>query len=245
MRRFVLVLLGVLALGSFSGAAEAQKKDVDIKAPDGINLKGTYFSTTDKKEPGVLLLHQCDMDRHAWDGFATDLASAGFHVLTFDFRGYGDSEGKVTTPLERQNLLQKWEGDIDAAFSYLLSQKGVDKSHIAAGGASCGVSAASDFVIRHRQVKALIELSGITPDERFISQTPDLAIFGAAMEGDTTNPRSPQGIKDLLASSKNPRSELHIYPGTAHGARMFAQNHDLEPLIIAWLKTQEMGRSKK
>ena len=72
----------------------------------------------------------------------------------------------------------------------------------------------------------------------YVAQTPSLAIFGAASEGDT-NPA--KGIKDLLAASKNPRSELHIYPGTAHGVAMFAPNADLEPMIVSWLKTQEMG----
>lgn len=244
MPRSTVALLAVFILAGFIGATELQKRDVDIKAQDGLNLIGTYFSSTGKKAPGVLLLHQCNMTRHAWDGFAADLANAGFHVLDFDFRGFGDSEGHVDIPVERNNLMQKWAGDEDSAYAYLLAQKGVDKSHIAVAGASCGVSAATDFAIRHREVKALIALSGISPDEPFVSRTPDLAIFGAAMEGDTTNPRSPKGVKDLVAASKNPRSELHIYPGTAHGAPMFAANGELEPLVIAWLKKQEMGSAR-
>ena len=30
--------------------------------------------------------------RHSWDGLAHDLSAAGFHVLTFDNRGAGESE---------------------------------------------------------------------------------------------------------------------------------------------------------
>jgi len=33
------------------------------------------------------------MDRHAWDGLAKDVADAGFHVLTIDYRVYGESGG--------------------------------------------------------------------------------------------------------------------------------------------------------
>jgi dienelactone hydrolase len=240
MTRFALVVIAVLALISFSRAAEVQKKDLDIKAPDGANLKGTYFSPG-KKGPAILLLHQCNMNRHAWDGLGNDLASAGFHVLTFDFRGFGDSDGKRTNQAERETLMEHtWPGDVDAAFNYLLSQQGVDKSHLAVGGASCGVSQSGDLAARRRDIKVVIELSGMSTDatKAYVAQTPSLAIFGAASEGDT-NPA--KGIKDLLAVSKNPRSQLHIYPGTAHGVAMFAPNTELEPLIVSWLKTQEMG----
>src|ERR1700728_4853648 len=74
-------------------SAEFNKKDVDIQAPDGVNLKGTYFSAG-RPGPAMLLLHQCNMDRHAWDGLAEDLAGNGFNVLTIDYRGYGESGGR-------------------------------------------------------------------------------------------------------------------------------------------------------
>jgi hypothetical protein len=63
-------LLAIAAALSFAAglSAEVQKKDVDIKAPDGVSLKGTYFSAG-RPGPAMLLLHQCNMDRHAWDGF--------------------------------------------------------------------------------------------------------------------------------------------------------------------------------
>ena len=121
-------------------SAEVQKKDVDIKTADGLNLKGSYFSPG-RPGPAILLLHQCNMDRHAWDGLAKDLAGSGFHVLAIDYRGYGDSKGeRFTTPEQgRAVLREKWPSDVDAAYAYLTTQKGVDKSRVVAGGASCGV----------------------------------------------------------------------------------------------------------
>src|ERR1700676_1894887 len=94
-------------------SAEVQKKDVDIKAPDGVSLKGTYFSAG-RPGPAMLLLHQCNMDRHAWDGLAEDLASNGFQVLTIDFRGFGESGGSQSTdPDQRAAARQKWPADVD------------------------------------------------------------------------------------------------------------------------------------
>src|ERR1700727_1531013 len=122
-------LLAIAAALSFAAglSAEVQKKDVDIQAPDGVALKGTYFSAG-RPGPAMLLLHQCNMDRHAWDGLAEDLASNGFQVLTVDFRGFGESGGsKSTDPDTRAAVRQKWPGDVDGSFAYLTKKKGVDQ----------------------------------------------------------------------------------------------------------------------
>jgi alpha-beta hydrolase superfamily lysophospholipase len=84
----------------------------------------------------MLLLHQCNMDRNAWDGLARDLADAGIHVLAIDYRGYGESEHFTDMAQRRPVMEQKWPGDVDVAFAFLTAQKGVDKARVAAGGAS-------------------------------------------------------------------------------------------------------------
>jgi dienelactone hydrolase len=240
MKRLTLVIAAILAF-SLGLAADAQKKDVDIKAPDGMNLKGSYFSPG-RPGPAMLLLHQCNMDRHAWDGLAKDLADAGFHVLTIDFRGFGESGGGATAdPAERRKVIQeKWPGDVDAAYDYLKGQKGVDQARIAAGGASCGVTQASDLAARHHEVKALMLLSGSASDaaKAYLAATPALPVFGAASQGDTG---AAKGIKEAVESSKNPRTTVKIYAGTEHGVPMFAKNTELEPMIVSWLKTQLTG----
>jgi dienelactone hydrolase len=209
--------------------AQAQKKDVDVKSTDGVTLKATYFSTG-RTGPAILLLHQCNMDRHAWDGLAKDLADGGINVLTVDFRGYGDSGGD-------RAQRDKWSGDVDAAFAYLMAQKEVDKTRVAAGGASCGVTQSSDLATRHREIKTLMLLSGSASDaaKAYITSTPELPVFGAASEGDTG---AAKGIKDAVQSSKNPKSTIKLYAGTEHGVPMFAKNPELEPMIVTWVKTQ-------
>jgi len=221
-----------------AASAEVQKKDIDIKAPDGVTLKATYFSPA-RPGPAMLLLHQCNMERHAWDSLAGDLAAGGIHVLTLDFRGYGESGGeKIADAAQRRAVMQeKWPRDVDAAFAYLLEQKGVDTSHVAAGGASCGVTQSSNLAARRHDIKTLLTLSGTATDatKTYISQTPELAIFGAASEGDSG---AAKGIKEILDVSKNPRSTIKIYAGTEHGVPMFAKNPELEPMIVAWVKGQ-------
>jgi dienelactone hydrolase len=225
-------------------AADVQKKDVDIKAPDGINLKATYFSPG-RSGPAMLLLHQCNMDRHAWDDLAKDLAGKGFHVLTVDYRGYGESGGEHYSAGDRPKDWQaKWHDDVDAAYSYLLEQKGVDKSRVTAGGASCGVTQSSDLAARHQEIKALMLLSGSASDaaKAYIAANASIRVFGAASEGDAG---AAKGIKDAVESSKNPQATLKIYPGKEHGVPMFAKNPDLEPMIVAWLDKSVSHKAAK
>lgn len=232
-------ILAIAAMLAFAAglSAEVQKKDVDIKAADGTNLKGSYFSSG-HSGPAILLLHQCNMDRHAWDGLAEDLAGNGFHVLTVDFRGFGESGGsKSTEPDTRAAERKKWPTDVDAAYDYLLNQNGVDRSRIAVGGASCGVTQSADLADRHHEIRALMILSGQASDaaKAHIASDTSLAVFGAASEGDT---RAATGIREAESESKNPKSKLKIYDGTEHGVPMFAKHSELEPMIVSWLKAQ-------
>jgi dienelactone hydrolase len=226
MRLFAIVAaLGCAAVLS----ADVQKKDVEVKAPDGVTLKGTYFAAA-KPGPAILLMHQCNMDRHAWDGLAADLAAGGISVLAFDSRGFGDSGGVKSDR-------DKMPGDVDATYEFLTRQKGVDSSRIAVGGASCGVTLSSDLAARHPEVKALMILSGRASDpaKAHIASDSGLAVFGAASSGDTG---AAQGIRDAEGASRNPKSVLKIYDGSEHGVPMFAKNPELEPMIVAWLKAQ-------
>jgi dienelactone hydrolase len=235
----VIALAGSIVFAGICAAAQkdVQKKDVDIKSSD-VTIKGTYYSPG-RPGPAMLLLHQCNMDRHAWDTLAADLAAEGIHVLTIDYRGYGESGGEKLTDAaaRRASMQQKWPGDVDAAYEYLLTQKGVDKTHVAAGGASCGVTQSSDLAARRHEIKALVLLSGVASDatRSYIAETPALAIFGAASDGDGN---APKAIKEIVEASKNPQSTLKIYSGTEHGVPMFAKNPDLEPAIVAWVKAR-------
>jgi dienelactone hydrolase len=232
MKAFSLTAM-VALFCSLGFVAEAQKKDVDLKAQDGTTLKATYFSAG-RPGPAIVLLHQCNMDRHAWDGLAQDLANAGFHVVTLDFRGFGESGGNHD-PAKRAAEREKWPSDVDTAYEYLLGQKGVEKSRVAAGGASCGVGQASDLAARHPEIKALMLLSGGASEtaKSYLAATPGVAVFGAASAGDTN---AAKGIKEAVEASKNPKSQLKLYMGTEHGVPMFAKNPALEPMIVNWLK---------
>jgi dienelactone hydrolase len=181
------------------------------------------------------------MDRHSWDPRANDLAAAGIHVLTFDFRGFGETGDKAAdAQARRTQMAEKWPKDVDAAYDYLTGQKGVDKSHIAVGGASCGVTQAANAAVRHKEISALVALSGPAGDPAlaYIAQAPALAVFGAATDKDSIVATSAQSVTQAKDASKNSRSKVTIYPGTEHGVPMFDKNADLEPGLVAWLRSE-------
>src|SRR5437016_10146993 len=129
---------------------------VDLKVSDSTILKASYFAAA-KPGPGVLLLHQSNRTRKAWDDLAGQLAAAGINTLTLDMRGFGESGGKPEKRLTDAR-------DIDTAFQYLVSQPGVKRDVISVGGAGVlGVDRSVDIARqRSAQVKSLVLLSGET-----------------------------------------------------------------------------------
>src|SRR5262249_5520732 len=123
-RQIFLLLLTLLLVRTASGKAP---RVVDLKAPDGTILKGTYFAAA-KPGPGVLLLHQSNRDRKSWGGMAAQLAEAGINTLTLDMRGFGESSG---TRAESKRLPE----DVDTALQFLKSQPEVKPQFIGIGGA--------------------------------------------------------------------------------------------------------------
>src|SRR5207253_1508026 len=101
---------------------------VELRAPDGTILKGSYFAAA-KPGPGVLLLHQSNRPRQSWDEVARQLAAAGINTLTLDMRGFGESGGPYTklTDAEKAKAQTMWPSDVDTAFQYLVSQPGVKR----------------------------------------------------------------------------------------------------------------------
>ena len=236
-QRPVLLALAI-ALVLSGPVARAAGRDLDIKASDGARLKGTYYATG-RPGPGLLLLHQCNGDRRGWDALATELAHAGIHVLTFDYRGYGENEGPPLDTLASEAaeaVAKKWPADVDTALAALLRQPGVDRSRIAAGGASCGVHQAIQLARRHAEVRALVLLSGspkaLAEGRSFLAAHPALPIFAAASVDDG---ESPQIMRRIAALSKNPASRYVEIGGDAHGVPMFEREKTLPPAIVGWL----------
>lgn len=211
---------------------------VSLTAADGTILKATYFAAA-KPGPGVLLLHQCNQQRKSWDVLAERLASSGINVLTVDYRGFGESGGTrfdKLTPQELNRIVtETWPGDIDMAFQYLLSQPGVKRDMIGAGGASCGVDNSIRLARRHPEVKSLVLLSGGTDREGrlFLQSSKNLPVFTSAADDDVFGLLT-ETMQWLFSVSANPASRFAHYANGGHGAEMFAAHKELPDVIAQW-----------
>lgn len=239
VRMLYSIPLCFVLIGLTGGAQQAfAPRVVDVTSGDGVNLKATYFGAA-KPGPGILLLHQCNRQRRVWDDLAGLLATSGLNVLTLDFRGFGDSGGTPFDKLSPDEVTkieaEKWPGDVDAAFRYLVSQPGVYRNMIGVGGASCGVNQSVQLARRHPEVKSLVLLSeGTDRDGRqFLRNSPHIPLFLAVADDDPDT-----GVVEImqwLASlSSNPSTKLVHYSVGGHGVEMFAVHEDLPDMIVDW-----------
>jgi fermentation-respiration switch protein FrsA (DUF1100 family) len=108
-------------------------EDVTIPSGDGV-LAGWFFPAVGRARGTVLHCHGNAGNITAHFRFVDWLPAAGWNVLTFDYRGYGRSTGKVT----RANTID----DVAAALAYTRSRPDVDPDRIVVLGQSLGGSTA-------------------------------------------------------------------------------------------------------
>jgi dienelactone hydrolase len=236
-RAFAALLLFVVS--SPAQAAESrQPRDVDLVAPDGTALKATFFAAA-RPGPGVLLLHMCNSNRTAWEPVGRQLSLAGIHALALDYRGFGDSKGDrfESDPQKQQQLMnEKWPGDVDAAFAYLIAQTGVNKTRIGVAGGSCGVNQAVQVARRHHEVKSLVLLAGGTNQQglEFLQQNAWLPIFASAAADDQFDRDAPRSMQWLTSLSGNPRNTFVGFKDGKHGTEIFGPHPELPHQIVTW-----------
>jgi dienelactone hydrolase len=232
--RSILASAIVAASVSAAVARESAPQVVDIKAPDGVVLKASYYKANGPG-PAILMLHACNKDRTSWTGLATDAAARGFHVLALDFRGFGDSGGTRFAPGPAQQATTDgtWPGDVEAALAWVASQPNVDKTRIGAIGASCGVNQSVQLARRHPEVKTIVMLSGgVNQDARlFLRDSPGLPLLAAASYGDGG---AVNQMRWVLGWSRNPSNKFVEYKAAGHGTEMFAVEKGLQPLVLDW-----------
>jgi pimeloyl-ACP methyl ester carboxylesterase len=233
-----MTMRAALAIGLvlLSASARAEQREVTVTAADGFTLQGTFHSAP-KGGPGILLLHQCNADRRSYDELAVMLNNAGYNVLSFDFRGFGGSRGGQYTDFssQRQAMVEKMPGDVDAALKFLTSQNTVIARALGVVGGSCGVNQAIQASRRHPDVRTLVLLSGGTnPDgEAHIKASRQLPIFGVASEEDGGAPAS---IQKIVGLSAHPDSRVEMLKNAGHAAEMLARQQDLGADIVIWFR---------
>ena len=130
------------------------ESELEILTRDGYTLGATY-TPGQPGRPGVVLVHGVSDGRSRFVPWARRLRAEGYHVLRYDARAHGTSEGAVCTYGQRE------DADVRAAVDRLRAMDGVDRERIVVVGASMGGGTvlAAGPSLRTRGVRALITLA--------------------------------------------------------------------------------------
>jgi uncharacterized protein len=138
---------------------------------EGTKVEADLFLPADLKSgerrPAVVLCHGFTGVRSMILGdYAKVFASAGFVALTFDYRGYGGSEGtrRRLIPLEQID-------DIRNAISFVETLPQVDTARIGLWGTSFGGANAPYTAALDTRIKAVVGQVGFGDGERFLLDT--------------------------------------------------------------------------
>lgn len=86
-------LFVIISVCSAQDAADARGEKVRFSTVDGVELQGTFYPAAKRNSATILMLHALGEDsrKKSWTALAEALNAAGCAVLTFDFRGQGQS----------------------------------------------------------------------------------------------------------------------------------------------------------
>src|SRR5215470_16416308 len=88
-------------------AAPIASHPATITTTDGFDLAAQTYGDAGACRAGVLLVGAMGVDQQYYGAFASWLAEQGFFVVTFDYRGMGDSR-----PLRYRESLRGFEADV-------------------------------------------------------------------------------------------------------------------------------------
>jgi esterase/lipase len=201
---------------------------VSFTTSDGIVLRGHLYGSG---ATGVILAHMFPADQSDWTDFAQVLAAHGYAALTFDFRGFTESDGPSGTEFADRDLL--------AAYQFIRPRV----SRIFIAGASLGAEAAI-LVAAREPVAGIICIS--TP----------VSFGGLNVEGAVTRVRAPilfvtstsdplvAGQPEILYRLAKAPKSFQVFSGSAHGTAILFGPHgtELQNLMLRFIAGNDSSR---
>ncbi|MCP4421850.1 MAG: alpha/beta fold hydrolase [Chloroflexi bacterium] len=189
-------------------------EEVSFLTDDGITLAGRLFGQ--ENDVAVVLTHKGYADQNSWQEFATLLAERGFAVLTFDFRGVGQSSGTLRAGRLEQDARTAIEFMQNRAYERIIC---VGASF---GGTAC-MKAALQIELDGLVVIASRMSEGypteIKPEEFSLLTMPKLFVSAEYDHHDLAAIAA-----EMYELSPDPKS-LEILPGSAHATDLFYTPH--------------------
>lgn len=172
-------------------------EEIFFKTTDDENINALFFPGI-KKEV-ILYFHGNAGDLSGWQHIAKDFTRLGYNFFILDYRGYGKSSGTIT----EKGLY----ADGEAAYQFLVNEKGYAPEDILIYGRSIGTGIAVELAARH-ETKGIILESPFTSLKKLAGQKVPFLLPGLLLKyhfdnlGKINSVKSPvlfiHGAKDSL-----------------------------------------------
>ncbi len=246
---------------------------VSFPTSDGLTLRGWFLPAAADGSTGrkatILVGHGYPFDKSNILRHARFLHST-FHLLFFDFRYFGESEGSYTTA----GLLET--RDVEAAVAYLKQRVDVDPSRIGAMGFS--MSAAAFILARHPDIKAIVADSPYASLEELVGRqffflpgptkcplvaltklyarlllgvdigtatpaqvVPELAVPLLLIHGENDSQIPAEHGQQIYANADQTRTELWLVPSADHGQAHAIEGERYEIRVSTFLERHLSG----
>lgn len=193
---------------------EDSNRILKLTTKDGAKISAVYLPNPQAKFT-ILYSHGNAEDLGDIQFVLEELRSLGFAVFSYDYRGYGTSQGKPTETTTYK--------DIDAAYNYLTQQLGVNPKKIILYGRSVGGGPSVDLASRK-------PVGGLILENTFVS-TFRVATQITIVPFDKFN---------NIAKIKKVRSPILIMYGKAdrvipfwHGEKLFATANEPKRVLVS------------
>jgi uncharacterized protein len=154
-----LPALAVAVALALPQAASAATESVSFQA-NGETINGTLFKPSGgagTKLPVIIVAGSLTSVKEQMPAaYAKKLSGQGFAVLTFDYRGFGQSGGKAR---QFESPTQK-KADFRAAVDFLQKRSGIDANKIAVMGICTSGGNVLEVAADDRRVKAVVTVAG-------------------------------------------------------------------------------------
>ncbi len=169
---------------------------------EGVRLEGDLYrpkgAGADEQRAGIVLCHGYTGVKSLYlPDNARVLTEAGYVVLTFDYKGWGASEGPRTrlAPFSRV-------ADVQAALTFLETRPGVDRSHLGLYGTSYGGATAIWAAALDERVRCVVSVVGVGDGRRWMRSV-----------------RRPDEWHDLLTRAREDREQAVVSGESAPAER--------------------------
>lgn len=224
-------------------SSECMEK-VIITAEDGMRIHGLYREAEGPKGV-VLLLHMMPATKESWDVFADALRQKGYSSLAIDERGHGESDMKGGERLDYREMSDEEQQakrlDVEASADWLMERTGLDRTRLAAVGASIGANLAIRYAFDHPECRVAVALSpgldyrGVLTEDAVGGLKEGQALLIAVSDEDATSAMSVKALETL--PTRGERETVHLRD-KGHGTTMFGTEPELMDRVLEWISAR-------